>query len=134
MGIIFQKAFFQVFLWEFLRFSAAFFALRGKKWAQKSIKKDPLTRAGLFIANLLHDQQDEGQHQEQGAHPLGAASHLGIQGLGLVLSQEGVSSAAADGAGQASVLAGLEHGHHNNSQAAQQLQDRNQHRHKENLQ
>ncbi len=56
MGIIFQKSFFQVFLWEFLRFSAAFFALRGKKRAQKKHKKRPAQKRVIFSKKLISER------------------------------------------------------------------------------
>ena len=78
-----------------------------------------------FLMQLsAHDQQDQGQDQESGTEPLGAASQLGIQRSGLVLGQEGVGNTAHN-TGQASALAGLEQNGHNNDQTANQLQNGN---------
>ena len=72
--------------------------------------------------NRSDQAQDQGQHHKHDGDPLGHLGQLGVPGLGLVLGQEGVH-AAGNGAGQARALAGLEHDHGDQDQAAQKLND-----------
>ena len=66
--------------------------------------------------------QGQGDEDPEDGYPLGHLGQFGVQTLGLVLGQEGVGT-AGDGAGQAGALAGLEHHHGDNGQAAQDLND-----------
>ena len=88
-----------------------------------------LSSPGVLLGSirLLQDVQCQSQHDESSANPLGSASQLGIQRLGLVSGQEGVT--AADDAGQTGVLTGLEQNSQNQSHAAQQLQNSNKNKH-----
>ena len=90
--------------------------------AEPAKKRRP--QASLSFPFLVQDQQDHGQHQEHSAEPLGSASQLSVDGLGLVLGQERISH-AADGTGQALALAGLEQHDQDDSKAAKQLQNSN---------
>ena len=74
---------------------------------------------------LKLDQAQSQSHQNEGdSHPLGHLGQLGIQALGLVLGQEGVS-AAGDGTGQTSALTGLQHDDGHQSQRKQNLNNGN---------
>ena len=68
------------------------------------------------------DGQSQSQRDESNGDPLGHLGQLGVQALSLVLGQEGVS-AAGDGAGQASTLAGLQHDDSDQSQGQDHLED-----------
>ena len=75
-----------------------------------------------FYFPQLDDAQSQGQHDESDGDPLGHLSQLGVQALGLVLGQEGVS-AAGDSTGQASTLAGLQHNDSDQGQGQDHLED-----------
>ena len=75
-----------------------------------------------FYFPRLDDAQSQGQQNESDSDPLGHLSQLGVQALGLVLGQEGVS-AAGDGAGQAVALAGLQHDNSDQGQGQDHLED-----------
>ena len=75
-----------------------------------------------FYFPQLDDAQSQGQQNKSDSDPLGHLSQLGVQALGLVLGQEGVST-AGDGAGQASTLAGLQHNDSDQGQGQDHLED-----------
>ena len=85
-----------------------------------------------FYFPQLDDAQSQGQQNESDSDPLGHLSQLGVQALGLVLGQEGVS-AAGDGAGQASTLAGLQHDNSDQGQGQDHLEDSDSELHGSNL-
>ena len=87
--------------------------------AEKTAPRFSGGRSAFFSAE---DEQHQGQDQEQGADPLGGPGQLGVHGLGLVLGQEGVGH-AADGAGEAGALAGLEQHDQDDAQPAEELQN-----------
>ena len=69
---------------------------------------------------------------EGNGNPLGHLGQLGVNALGLVLGQEGVST-AGDGAGQASTLAGLQHDDSDQGQGQDHLEDSDSELHGSNL-
>ena len=73
--------------------------------------------------SLVQEVEDQGENDEHQSDPLGPAGQLGVHALGLVLGQEGIH-AAADGAGDARALAGLEQHHEDQEQGGDDLSDR----------
>ncbi|MPM34605.1 hypothetical protein SDC9_81191 [bioreactor metagenome] len=78
---------------------------------EKSVCREYLT-ADAFFQEKSDDVQSKGQNDKYAANPLGCPGQLRVGGFCLVLGQEGVGH-AADGAGQARALAGLEQHHQN---------------------
>ena len=102
----------QTFVSGFLRKKAKIFTRKGKK-------RFPGGPESVY-QGLAHNQQREGKEQEHSANPFGCAGEFCVHCFGLVLCQEGIGH-AANGAGEASVLAGLEEYHQDDTQAAEEL-------------
>ena len=96
---------------------SSFFMVKAKTGAA------PSGAAPVFNAFLLHQAQDEGEHDKEDSDPLGPLGQLGVPGLGLVLGHEGVH-AAGDGAAEAGALAGLEQNHSDEEQTGEELNNR----------
>ena len=74
----------------------------------------------LFLQAVEHD----GQHDKNDGDPLGGLGQPRVQGLALVLHEERLPVAAADGAGQAGAFAALEEDDNDERQAGEKLDDR----------
>jgi len=65
----------------------------------------------------VQDIENQRQDDESRADPLGGLGQTGVEALGLALGHKGVGH-AADGAGEAGALAGLEQHRQDHGQAA----------------
>ena len=96
----------------------------------EALLRRPFLNERLFNAQRekLQHIEDEREHDERGADPLGRARELGVHASCLVLRHKGVGH-AADRAAQAGGLAALEKHDAGDDQAADELKNGDKHFH-----